>query len=1174
VAGDDQRRDDFDPASETLAGSGDAESAEGAEGATRAEAASGPPDPELDPGAETLAGPPGEDFRAMRTLAEEEGEGDDAGAPPPPPPPPPEEEGGFQDLPTLVGGGDQAPPAEPAPGEPDFRDLQTLVEPDPAGAPPGVGAVEDSAVRPAQDSQASAPSDSDWSAGEATAPTLVEGRAPLRGAGDTVPGGPSEGEPPSSGGAGKTRQDASSAAGDGPSGVAPSGASAGPSSGAVAQSIPTRRQPSRFDVEGLASNRVGNYEIVRELGRGGMGVVYEAKHARTERPVALKVLPAGLVAANESLLDRFKVEGRAAGRLEHPNVVAVLDLDEDPDGGCWYLAMDLIQGEDLYARIKRDGPLDSQAAARLTLELCSGMKHAHERRVLHRDIKPHNVLLDSKADGRPLLTDFGLAKLLEDESIHLTQGNQLLGTPGFMSPEQAGAGKGPIDERADIYGLGANLYYSLTGRVPFPGKSVPQILNAVVSRAPTRPSKVRPGIDHDLETIVLKCLEKDPEDRYPSVADLEADLQRYLDQKKIVAKRPPAHVRALRWGRRNRGQAAGLIAAGLLVLGIVTFSVTTIVDRARREAQIEREIAAREAAAKKEADEREAEAERREAEAERREAEAERRRQREAERRARAEREQRAAERREAEEARRRRQAEEEARRLAMKPPVLEVVEPELPPDLRVAEPEQDVLVICPDDDVDEVTLDGEPLERKRREGEGGEPTYAYHGTWRLDEGDNESYVRAVDASGVATVHTLAAILDTTPPPFSVDVETFDPQVTGDDATAQKARLRIRLDAPDAETEPAAVSVRAQPEPLEPIVTTSEGEGAWSVEVPLQLGTNRIHVVVRDHLGNAGDEWLEVVREEPRIVRGAWWPITPAQKAYAIEIEQPVVRRDALGMVFVLVPPGTFVMGSPPDEDGREADEVPHGVRLSRGFYLSAWEVDNADYRRLVGDHAPDPLPSGWDVDLMVEDEGPVRLGGDDLPVTDVTWAEATAFCEALSAHQRERDGAGRFRLPTEAEWEYAARAGTTTPWFFGADQAAAVDYANLADETLFLILRDARDVTASGTYLDLPDDYPLLAPTGRDVAPNPFGLYDVHGNAAEWCQDFYAPYPVPARGEGPLVDPTGPEAGGEYPSHAHRGGGWDTQIPQTRAAARRALPTGRSNRSVGLRVVWEVEPE
>ncbi len=302
--------------------------------------------------------------------------------------------------------------------------------------------------------------------------------------------------------------------------------------------------------------RLGPYELERELARGGMGAVFVARHAQLGRLVALKVLLARGRAHGSTLL-RFLTEAEAAAKLRHPNIVAVHEAGRA--GDCAFLTMELVNGESLADRLGR-GPLTIAEAARIVLEVAGAIRHAHERGVLHRDLKPANVLL-SRQDGRALLTDFGLAKLVDAEG--LTRTGELMGTPAFMAPEQAAGHASRADVRTDVYGLGATLYFALTGAPPFDAGSMMAMLVQIATKAPEPPSSRRADVPPALDAICMKCLEKVPDRRYPGAAALEEDLRRFLaGEAPSVLEQRRARVGA----RRLALLAAGAAVAGALAV--------------------------------------------------------------------------------------------------------------------------------------------------------------------------------------------------------------------------------------------------------------------------------------------------------------------------------------------------------------------------------------------------------------------------------------------------------------------------------------------------------------------------------------------------------------------------------------------------------------------------------
>jgi serine/threonine protein kinase len=367
----------------------------------------------------------------------------------------------------------------------------------------------------------------------------------------------------------------------------------------------------------LASSRIGDFEILREIGRGGMGVVYEARQISLDRKVALKVLSGGL-GLSPRAVERFCREAAAAAKLHHTNIVPIYATGHDH--GTHFYAMELIEGPSLdrvirQMRLAADDSLQSTAVrpnssgdlspslmathaythlstsadavvettpvsasslssdghyfdtvARIIADVADGLHHAHGQAVIHRDIKPSNLLLSP--DGRLSINDFGLARVLEQPGM--TQTGEIVGTPAYMSPEQITAGRAPLDHRTDIYSLGATLYELLTLQPPFTGQRRDQIIAQIIHKDPVRPRKLNKTVPVDLETICLKSMEKDPDRRYPTAVALADDLRRYVNRFAISARRAGPLERLTKWIRRRPAVAAALVCA-LLGLGLAGF---------------------------------------------------------------------------------------------------------------------------------------------------------------------------------------------------------------------------------------------------------------------------------------------------------------------------------------------------------------------------------------------------------------------------------------------------------------------------------------------------------------------------------------------------------------------------------------------------------------------------
>jgi len=360
-------------------------------------------------------------------------------------------------------------------------------------------------------------------------------------------------------------------------------------------------------------NRLGDFEIVRAIGRGGMGIVYEARQTSLHRRVALKVLSGGL-GLTPKAVQRFRREAEAAAKLHHTNIVPVYAIDEE--NGTHFYAMELIEGPSLDHVIRhlrgntRDsGPTSSASAdgdpvspdlaqtgpyvegagissttaglsssslgsgngyfdtvARMIAEVADALEYAHQEGVIHRDMKPSNLLLSPS--GRLSVNDFGLARMLEQPGMTMT--GEFVGTPAYMSPEQITAGRAPLNHRTDIYSLGATLYELLTFQRPFAGERRDEVIAQIMHKEPKAPRKLNPKVPVDLETICLKCMEKDPDRRYQTANELAEDLRRYVNRFAILAKRAGPVTRARKWLKRNPVAASAAMAI-LLALGAAGF---------------------------------------------------------------------------------------------------------------------------------------------------------------------------------------------------------------------------------------------------------------------------------------------------------------------------------------------------------------------------------------------------------------------------------------------------------------------------------------------------------------------------------------------------------------------------------------------------------------------------
>lgn len=336
-------------------------------------------------------------------------------------------------------------------------------------------------------------------------------------------------------------------------------------------------------VNAEGAQRFGDYELIEQLGRGGMGIVYKARQVRLNRLVALKMISAGEF-ASPMLIQRFHREAEAAANLHHPNVIPIYETGEHQ--GQHFFSMQLVDGVGLDRHIGRTGfsrglaETDARSAtrtrqetiARILGKVARAVDYAHQHGVLHRDIKPSNIILDSR--GEPLLTDFGVAKVLGHDASNLTASGAIMGTPSYMAPEQAAGDSKRITVAADVYSLGAILYAMLTGSPPFRAETPVETLRQVVEQEPKHPSTLREGIDSDLATIAMKCLEKEPRRRYASASALAEDLERWIRRESILAQPIGPAGRAFRWCRREPVLAA---LAGGIVVCLVAITVGALV---------------------------------------------------------------------------------------------------------------------------------------------------------------------------------------------------------------------------------------------------------------------------------------------------------------------------------------------------------------------------------------------------------------------------------------------------------------------------------------------------------------------------------------------------------------------------------------------------------------------
>ena len=343
-------------------------------------------------------------------------------------------------------------------------------------------------------------------------------------------------------------------------------------------SVENAPSPAAADYRGRT---FGSYTILEEISRGAMGVVYRARQHHLERVVALKVLIAGEM-ATEAQVARFRREAQAAARLRHPAIVPIHEVGVFE--GKHYYTMDYIEGRDLSDLI-RSGDITTRRALDIAAQVAIALDYAHRRGVIHRDIKPSNIMID--ADDRIHIMDFGLAKQV-DSDTKFTRTGTTIGTPAYMPPEQASGESRRVDHRADIYSLGAVLYEMLTSRPPFTGDTMMNTLMRVLNEEPVPPKRLNPRIHRDIQTIVLKAMEKSPERRYPTMRALADDIRHFIAGESITAR--PAGLLYRAWKILKRHHSAVFATAAVLIIGLT--AVAIVVD-IRRQSEV-RIAAARE----------------------------------------------------------------------------------------------------------------------------------------------------------------------------------------------------------------------------------------------------------------------------------------------------------------------------------------------------------------------------------------------------------------------------------------------------------------------------------------------------------------------------------------------------------------------------------------------------
>ncbi len=823
--------------------------------------------------------------------------------------------------------------------------------------------------------------------------------------------------------------------------------------------------------DGLPCSQLAHYRIIERIGGGGMGDVYRGYDESLEREVAIKILPAEL-ARDEDFIRRFHAEAKAAAQVHHPNVLPVFFSGEHD--GYHFFAMQVIKGESLSQRLARSEFLAVEEAIQVAEQCLEGLNAAHAQELIHRDVKPANILIDSQT-GRAVLVDFGLVRRL-GQSEQITATGVVMGTVDYMAPEQA-RGQ-PVDRRADIYSLGVLLYRMLSGRLPFEADTPTAMIFQHAYEEPFPLGEAASDAPQPIIDLVTRMMAKNPDDRYPDCQAVLADIQAYRED------RPLADVE--------------------VHPGTQPSTAPSVLDPS---------------------------------------------------------------------------------------------VEPQLPEDLEELVEEH----------------------RRHRVRDWFATVFRRHAPELIQ--NLQSTTQQVD--GVVAHYErhrqqLATLLEEARGIAQQLSEQLHANLEAQAAAEQEPES---ADGDDAE-QATLPKMNACEENIEALRKQYEEQQQQVEEIEHQLGqvdAKLVQVcsqrdVLKARLRAAGAQ-RQLEGGRPRVERRRWVllaaivgavilvasalfislkigktdgasnapPMAVApfdaatakqhQEAWAEHLGVPVECTNSLGMQFSLIPPGEFLMGSPEGEQQTVLEEVKavragepefkfsserllaegpqHQVRITRPFYMGVYEVMQAECVRVTGTNPSVFSPTG-------KGKYAERVRGMDtsrFPVETISWDEAVEFCRSLSDLPAEKSAGRVYRLATEAEWEYACRAGTTTPFYFG--ELLNGRKANYSGE-------DPHETETMGPHL-----------LGRTTTvgsyqPNAFGLYDMHWNVGEWCQDWYSDVYY---NYSPTEDPAGPTIGSR---RMIRGGSWFVRPGVIRSGHRSASRYGSNpdseNSDRGFRLVLDLE--
>jgi formylglycine-generating enzyme required for sulfatase activity len=958
---------------------------------------------------------------------------------------------------------------------------------------------------------------------------------------------------------------------------------------------------------------IGGYELVQKIGEGGMGAVYKAHQISMDRDVALKLLPDRL-AKDKEFTARFLREARVAAKLDHVNVVRGIDVGQD--GEYYYFAMEFVEGESVAGLLKREGKIAEAKAISITIQVARALQHAESLQLIHRDIKPDNILLTT--DGVAKMADLGLARSTSNESTVMTRTGMAVGTPHYISPEQA-RGEKNIDIRTDIYSLGATLYHMAVGDTPFAGSTAAVIITQHLTENPAPACARNPEVSEQLSRVIAKMMAKDPSERYLNPAQLLEDLELVADKKDpkhagaIIAQ--PSGVPTMQVRSSGLSSGASLISAaqlqqfesqmmqaasrkwmvpvavgggvlGVLVIVLVVLllaggsgleeqaatdlaSVKTLVAMGKLDAAHTDAIkGATKYAQTSKGDSFAALIETIEAKVKARAAEEEQKRK--------------------DEEA-----AKVKAAQDALAQEALTVLDraSSLLGEKKYADARG--TLDLGHVKIREAGLDKEETDLRARiaEAEKADAGFAAQQEKakreaelkaaederqrRFDERVKLGDTRLAERSFAAALEAYQAAGDIKSTP-ELERKILDCRFESAIAEGKAAQEREEL-VPAAEwyrkalglREDAAVRARLNAvldtlkrSELEPLLAKINGIDASKATDEDEI--KKALAAAKDALKIAGEKEtadlqahakaLEaalkyaVAMEEARAaVASSEWTKAKAAAMNALsarpgdtdaqsiidaaqsELTRPRELKTSLGIEMAWVRGGEFIMGS---EDGDDDERPTKRVRL-KGFFMGKTEITNAQYEKFDPPHA--------------KKRGKYSRAADD-PVVNVTWRDAIAFCKWLTRNE------GRtFRLPTEAEWEYAARGtdGRSFPWGDEPPSTGTLHRANFGEGD------------SAATWKR--DGFTYTAPVGSfPSGSSPFGIVDMAGNVWEWCTDWYGPYPI---ADGVAASVSGPASGSE---RVLRGGSWYHDTASMRCANRWSKEPDKMSSSVGFRVVGE----